>query len=138
MRILEENRRPMAYIVVLVNTEIKKAGDGEVGGAVENILLGAVNNGLGTCWMGSINKEKIRELFKEKSTVNYNDARIYPINALAKIAERNPKQYKFCPENLTKRIVIGAFQSRFTPIEILEELRIQYPNEYERHCKKDY
>ena len=89
-------------------------------------------------WLVTFRPRDNRELFKEKSTVNYNDARIYPINVLEKIAERNPKQYKFCPENLTKRIVIGAFQSLFTPIEILEELRIQYPNEYEKYCEKDY
>jgi len=58
----EEGRRPMAYIVVLVNTKIKKNADFDVGAAVENILLGAVNKGLGSCWMGSINREKIREL----------------------------------------------------------------------------
>jgi len=58
----EEGRRPTAYIIVLVNTKIKKNADFDVGAAVENILLGAVNHGLGSCWMGSINREKIREL----------------------------------------------------------------------------
>jgi nitroreductase len=64
MRTPEEDRRPMAYIVVLVNTNIKKAGDGEVGGAIQNILLGATNHGLGTCWMGAINREKIKKLLQ--------------------------------------------------------------------------
>ena len=59
----EDGRRPTAYIIVLVNTNIKKHADFDVGAAVENILLGAVNLGLGTCWMGSIDREKIRELF---------------------------------------------------------------------------
>ena len=58
----EEGRRPTAYIIVLVNTNIKKNADFDVGAAVENILLGAVNLGLGSCWMGSIDREKIREL----------------------------------------------------------------------------
>ena len=58
----EEGRRPTAYIIVLVNTNIKKNADFDVGAAVENILLGAVNLGLGSCWMGSIGREKIREL----------------------------------------------------------------------------
>lgn len=89
-------------------------------------------------WLVTFRPRDNRELFKEKSTVNYNDARFYPISALAKVVERNPKEYVFCPENLTKEIVIGAFQSRFTPIEILEELKGQYPNEYERYCEKDY
>ncbi|MFW9772520.1 MAG: nitroreductase family protein, partial [Candidatus Thorarchaeota archaeon] len=31
--------------------------------AIENILLGALNYGIGSCWMGSIDRDKIRELF---------------------------------------------------------------------------
>ena len=58
----EEGRRPTAYIIVLVNTNIKKNADFDVGAAVENILLGAVSLGLGSCWMGSIDREIIREL----------------------------------------------------------------------------
>jgi len=61
----EEGRRPTAYIIVLLNTEIKKSYyEFDIGAAVENILLGAVKYGLGACWMGSINAKKIRELFE--------------------------------------------------------------------------
>jgi len=60
----EAGRRPMAYIIILINTEIKQNADLEIGGAVENILLGALNYGLGSCWMGSIDRKKIRALFK--------------------------------------------------------------------------
>ncbi len=59
----KEGERPMAYIIVLSNTEIKKNAQYDIGAAVENILLGAVNAGLGGCWMGSIDRDKIRELF---------------------------------------------------------------------------
>ena len=59
----EEGRRPTGYIIVLVNTKVKKNADFDVGAAVENILLGAANHGLGACWMGSIDRNKIRELF---------------------------------------------------------------------------
>jgi nitroreductase len=59
----EKGREPTAYIVVLLNTKIKSAYvDFDVGAAVENILLGAVNYGIGSCWMGSINRNKIRKL----------------------------------------------------------------------------
>jgi len=61
-RVPEEGRRPTAYIIVLVNMDIKKIADSEEGGAVENILLGAVKFGLGTCWMGSIDRKKLRTL----------------------------------------------------------------------------
>ncbi len=61
----EEGREPTAYIVVLVNTTIKNTYfDFDVGAAVENILLGAVYYGIGTCWMASINARKIRKLFE--------------------------------------------------------------------------
>ena len=64
-RIPEENRRPTAYIIILVNTNIKKSYfDYDIGAAVENILLGAVKYGLGGCWMGSINAKGIRTLFE--------------------------------------------------------------------------
>lgn len=64
LRIPEENRRPMAYIVALANKDIREevGGAAEVGGAVQNILLGATNLGLGSCWMGAINRDKIREI----------------------------------------------------------------------------
>ncbi|NVM35712.1 MAG: nitroreductase family protein [Candidatus Lokiarchaeota archaeon] len=60
----EEGRQPTAYIIVLVNKKIKNSYyDFDVGAAVENILLGAVNFGLGCCWMGSIDRKGIRKLF---------------------------------------------------------------------------
>ncbi|MFX1308974.1 MAG: nitroreductase family protein [Promethearchaeota archaeon] len=61
----EKGREPTAYIIVLVNTTIKNAYvDFDVGAAVENILLGAVHFGIGCCWMGSINRDKIRKLLE--------------------------------------------------------------------------
>ncbi|MFX1363933.1 MAG: nitroreductase family protein [Promethearchaeota archaeon] len=61
----EKGREPTVYFVVLNNTKIKPSYfQFDVGAAVENILLGAVNFGLGCCWMASIDREKIRELFK--------------------------------------------------------------------------
>jgi len=76
----EESRRPMAYIIVLVNTNIKKNPEAEIGGAVQNILLGALNFGLGSCWMGSINGPKIRELFEipEQQEIKYVISLGYP------------------------------------------------------------
>ncbi len=59
----ESGRQPTAYIIVLVNSNIKRSYyEFDVGAAVENILLGAVSFGIGTCWMGSIKGEKIRVL----------------------------------------------------------------------------
>lgn len=61
----EEGREPTAYIILLVNKEVKPAYvDFDVGAAAENILLGAVKFGLGCCWMGAINFRKIKALFE--------------------------------------------------------------------------
>ena len=61
----ENGREPTAYIIVLINKEIKQSYvDFDVGAAVENILLGAVSFGIGTCWMGSINARKIQKLLE--------------------------------------------------------------------------
>ena len=61
----ENGREPTSYIIVLINKKIKGTYvDFDVGAAVENILLGAVNFGIGCCWMGSIERDRIRELLK--------------------------------------------------------------------------
>lgn len=61
----ESGREPTAYIVVIINNDIKKSYyDYDIGAAVENILLGAVSFGLGCCWMGNINGNKIRGLLE--------------------------------------------------------------------------
>ena len=60
-----EGERPVAYIVVLVNLHRKKKG-GEVDAAasIENILLAAWEEGIGSCWLGSINRKQIKTLLK--------------------------------------------------------------------------
>ena len=61
----EPGREPKAYIIVLVNTEIKPSFfDFDIGAAVENILLGAVKYGIGSCWMANIKARKIKSLLK--------------------------------------------------------------------------
>lgn len=55
--------RPTAYIVVLVDESLKKGmNDTDAGAAVENILLRATELGLGSCWIGSVNREKVAKL----------------------------------------------------------------------------
>jgi nitroreductase len=58
-----EGERPVAYIVALADTHIKKTGyDIDAGAAIENILIAAAGEGIGTCWLGAINRDKIREI----------------------------------------------------------------------------
>ena len=56
---------PTAYIIVLVDKDIKSGtAPYDVGAAVQNMLLAAWEEDVGCCWQGSIDREKIRELFK--------------------------------------------------------------------------
>ena len=50
-------KQPVAYIIVLVNREraLAKFGSVDAAAAIENILLAAQGNQIGSCWLGSIN-----------------------------------------------------------------------------------
>ncbi len=55
-------REPTAYVFVLVNTKIKdKMVEYDVGAAVENICLSALGEGIGSCWLISIDRPRIAE-----------------------------------------------------------------------------
>jgi nitroreductase len=59
----EEGERPAAYILILVNRKIKSRWEGhDVGAAAQTILLLATSMGLGSCWLGAINRGKIRTI----------------------------------------------------------------------------
>lgn len=59
----QEGERPTAYIVVCVDTDIRESGYGEdVGAAVQNIILAALEDGVGACWIGSVDRPKLSEV----------------------------------------------------------------------------
>jgi len=60
-----EGERPVSYIVVLIDVNRKKKG-GEVDAAagIENILLAAWEMGIGSCWLGSIDRKQIKKLLR--------------------------------------------------------------------------
>lgn len=61
----KENERPIGYIVVCVDNNISKAGyDMDVGAAVENIILTALCDGVGSCWLGSVERPRLKRLLK--------------------------------------------------------------------------
>lgn len=56
-------KRPRAYIVLLINKEKRpEGGEEDVAAAAENILLTACEEGLGSCWLSSVDRDKIREI----------------------------------------------------------------------------
>ena len=60
-----EGQRPVAYIIVLVNDTIKNEQyyKYDVGAAIENMLLTALEAGIASCWLGAIKKDALRESF---------------------------------------------------------------------------
>lgn len=52
---------PAAYIVTLANTKVrKKMFEYDVGAAMENMILAALAEGVGSCWLLSIDRDKLR------------------------------------------------------------------------------
>lgn len=59
-----EGKRPVAYIVVIANKEINSNYQHDSGAAIENILLCAAYEGIGSCWIGSINRKNVRKILE--------------------------------------------------------------------------
>jgi nitroreductase len=55
-------KRPVAYIVVLINeaNELGDFGPVDAAAAIENILLAAWAKGIGTCWLGSVKRDELK------------------------------------------------------------------------------
>jgi nitroreductase len=52
---------PKAYVVTLVNTKVReKMFEYDVGAAMENMILAALAEGVGSCWLLSIDRDKLR------------------------------------------------------------------------------
>lgn len=59
----KEGERPVAYIIILGDTTISNSFGIDPGIAAQTMLLGAVEEGLGGCILGSIKRDEIRTLF---------------------------------------------------------------------------
>lgn len=52
---------PAAYIVTLANTKVReKMFEYDIGAAMENMILAALAEGVGSCWLLSIDRDKLR------------------------------------------------------------------------------
>ena len=53
--------RPAAYVIVLADQRIRETNyQWDVGAAVQNILLGAREKGIGSCWLLSVDRPRLR------------------------------------------------------------------------------
>lgn len=54
---------PTAYVVILINPALEpRTPKHDVGAAAENLMIAATAAGLGSCWLGAINRPKIAEV----------------------------------------------------------------------------
>ena len=52
---------PTAYVLTLVNASIRKSGfEWDAGAAIENMILTALAEGVGSCWILSVDKEAVK------------------------------------------------------------------------------
>ena len=58
-----EDERPTAYIIILNDTRIAKNSQYDQGIAAQAILLGAAEQGLGGCMLGSVDRGQMTALF---------------------------------------------------------------------------
>jgi nitroreductase len=61
----QDGEKPVAYVVVLADTNIRKSGyEHDAGAAIENISLLAWSQNIGSCWIGSVDRQALRELYQ--------------------------------------------------------------------------
>lgn len=61
----QEGEKPVAYIIIIINKTINENNyQHDCGAAAENIILSALEEGIGSCWLGAINRDKIRKILK--------------------------------------------------------------------------
>ncbi len=59
------NEHPTAFIAVCADTTIRKNEfDIDIGAAIENLIISALSDGVGACWMKAIDYKKITEILK--------------------------------------------------------------------------
>lgn len=60
-----QGQEPTAFIVILYNKRFSSRWTHhDIGAAVENMILVALEEGIGSCWIGSVNRPKVMELLE--------------------------------------------------------------------------
>lgn len=91
-----ENERPVAFIVILADTDIRKNGyELDAGAAAQNIFLAAAEEGVGTCWMGAIDRNGIRKILSipDRYVIDTAVALGYPAESPVSEAEKGSIKY---------------------------------------------
>ncbi|MCM8825223.1 MAG: nitroreductase family protein [Candidatus Omnitrophica bacterium] len=92
----KEGEKPVSYIVVLHNKKMKSfTPQADFGAAIENILLAAFDLGIGGCWIGSVQREKLAEILKIPAdySIEYVIALGYPAETAIAVDEKGDLKY---------------------------------------------
>lgn len=99
----KDTERPAAYIAVLGDSQIKSSStfETEAGAAVTTMMLEAVEMGLGSCWLGAINREEIKKSLSlpDNLSVVYLLALGYPAQESKMVEMKNGDVKYFLDEN---------------------------------------
>lgn len=92
----QEGEQPVAYIIVLADTRIRKSGyELDIGAAIQNILLTAEEEGIGTCWIGSVDRDAVRKLLNIEDELIINSVIALGYKAEESIAEEAEDSIKY-------------------------------------------
>lgn len=91
-----EGEKPTAYIVVLVNKEISGSEyPRDVGAAAENILLAALEDGIGSCWIRSVDTKMLREILNVPDFLEIDSAIALGYSAESPVMEETDGPIKY-------------------------------------------
>ena len=104
------DERPTAHVVVLLPKDSGWAQQADAAAACQNMLLAATDKGLGSCWFGSIKRERLAELLAIPD-----DWHIYSVTALGYPAEK-PRVIEG-EDTTVKRRADGSLEVPKRPLE---------------------
>lgn len=112
----EPGERPSAYIIILCDLELGKNKLYDDGIAAQTIMLGAVEQGLGGCILGNVNRTKLAEALKL-------DTSRYSIDLVLALGKPKEKVVVVpVPENGNVAYYRDEEQTHYVPKRSLEDL----------------
>lgn len=103
----KDGERPTAYFAILGDKKIKKEFQLDAGAAGTNIILGAMEYGIASCWLGAIDREEIMDILgisKEEYSLLYLIALGYPAQKSVAVSAIN-NDIKYYKDNTGKLCV---------------------------------
>jgi nitroreductase len=118
-----QGERPGAYIIVLGDNNISSNFECDAGIVMQTIVLGAVEKGLGTCIIASVDRPKIRKILDvpEQFEILYVISMGYPAETVVLEEAGNDGNIKYWRDNKGVHHV---------PKRPLNELILNIPNEF--------